>query len=29
MKPPRFLQAGDVVEITIEGIGTLRNKIGE
>jgi 2-keto-4-pentenoate hydratase/2-oxohepta-3-ene-1,7-dioic acid hydratase in catechol pathway len=29
MKPPRFLQAGDVVEITVEGIGTLRNKIGE
>jgi 2-keto-4-pentenoate hydratase/2-oxohepta-3-ene-1,7-dioic acid hydratase in catechol pathway len=29
MKPPRFLQVGDVVEITIEGIGTLRNKVGE
>lgn len=29
MKPPRFLQTGDVVEITIEGIGTLRNTIGE
>jgi 2-keto-4-pentenoate hydratase/2-oxohepta-3-ene-1,7-dioic acid hydratase in catechol pathway len=29
MKPPRFLQTGDVVEVTIEGIGTLRNKIGE
>ncbi|MBB5325079.1 2-keto-4-pentenoate hydratase/2-oxohepta-3-ene-1,7-dioic acid hydratase in catechol pathway [Anoxybacillus tepidamans] len=29
MKPPRFLQTGDVVEITIEGIGTLRNAIGE
>jgi 2-keto-4-pentenoate hydratase/2-oxohepta-3-ene-1,7-dioic acid hydratase in catechol pathway len=29
MKPPRFLQAGDVVEITIEGIGTLRNTVGE
>ncbi|MBA2874860.1 fumarylacetoacetate hydrolase family protein [Thermaerobacillus caldiproteolyticus] len=29
MKPPRFLQAGDVVEVTIERIGTLRNYIGE
>lgn len=29
MKPPRFLQVGDVVEITVEGIGTLRNKVGE
>ncbi|MGG6438018.1 fumarylacetoacetate hydrolase family protein [Saccharococcus caldoxylosilyticus] len=29
MKPPRFLQAGDVVEITVEGIGTLRNTVGE
>jgi 2-keto-4-pentenoate hydratase/2-oxohepta-3-ene-1,7-dioic acid hydratase in catechol pathway len=29
MNPPRFLQAGDVVEVTIEGIGTLRNKVGE
>ncbi|MBY0095296.1 fumarylacetoacetate hydrolase family protein [Mesobacillus maritimus] len=28
-KPPRFLQAGDKVEITIEGIGTLENTIGE
>ncbi|MGV2940752.1 fumarylacetoacetate hydrolase family protein [Mesobacillus sp. LC4] len=26
-KPPRFLKAGDTVEITVEGIGTLRNKI--
>jgi 2-keto-4-pentenoate hydratase/2-oxohepta-3-ene-1,7-dioic acid hydratase in catechol pathway len=26
-KPPRFLKAGDVVEITIEGIGTLKNKV--
>ncbi len=25
-KPPRFLQPGDVVESTIEGIGTLRNR---
>lgn len=24
-KPPRFLKAGDVVETTIEGLGTLRN----
>ncbi|MCL6587715.1 MAG: fumarylacetoacetate hydrolase family protein [Anoxybacillus sp.] len=28
MKPPRFLDTGDVIEITIEGIGTLRNRIG-
>jgi len=27
-KPPRFLKAGDRVEITIEGIGTLENKVG-
>lgn len=26
-KPPRFLQVGDVVESTIEGIGTIRNRI--
>lgn len=26
--PPRFLNVGDVVECTIEGIGTLRNTIG-
>jgi 2-keto-4-pentenoate hydratase/2-oxohepta-3-ene-1,7-dioic acid hydratase in catechol pathway len=26
-KPPRFLHAGDVVEITVEGIGTLKNPI--
>jgi 2-keto-4-pentenoate hydratase/2-oxohepta-3-ene-1,7-dioic acid hydratase in catechol pathway len=26
--PPRFLQPGDVVEIEIEGIGTLRNPVG-
>jgi 2-keto-4-pentenoate hydratase/2-oxohepta-3-ene-1,7-dioic acid hydratase in catechol pathway len=25
--PPRFLRDGDVVEITIEGIGTLRNPV--
>jgi len=27
--PPRFLKAGDKVEITIEGIGTLENTVGE
>ncbi|MFC7371735.1 fumarylacetoacetate hydrolase family protein [Fictibacillus iocasae] len=27
MKPPVFLKTGDVVEITIEGIGTLRNEV--
>ena len=27
--PPRFLKEGDVVECTIEGIGTLRNKVGK
>lgn len=26
-KPPRFLQEGDVVEIDIDGIGTLRNEV--
>ncbi|MGQ4911889.1 MAG: fumarylacetoacetate hydrolase family protein [Candidatus Thorarchaeota archaeon] len=26
--PPEFLQTGDVVELTIEGIGTLRNVMG-
>ncbi|GAA0314472.1 fumarylacetoacetate hydrolase family protein [Bacillus carboniphilus] len=25
--PPRFLKAGDVVEITVEGIGTLTNRV--
>jgi 2-keto-4-pentenoate hydratase/2-oxohepta-3-ene-1,7-dioic acid hydratase in catechol pathway len=29
MKPPVFLKGGDVIEITIEGIGTLRNEIVE
>ncbi|TWG29629.1 2-keto-4-pentenoate hydratase/2-oxohepta-3-ene-1,7-dioic acid hydratase in catechol pathway [Geobacillus sp. C56-T2] len=29
MNPPRFLQPGDVVEVTVEGIGTLRNQVGE
>ncbi|WP_078548210.1 fumarylacetoacetate hydrolase family protein [Litchfieldia alkalitelluris] len=27
-KPPRFLKNGDVIEITIEGLGTLTNKVG-
>lgn len=27
--PPRFLRAGDVVEVEIEGIGTLRNPVVE
>lgn len=27
--PPEFLQPGDVVEVTIEGIGTIRNRIVE
>src|SRR5690606_1812729 len=26
MKPPRYLQQGDVVEISIDGIGTLSNR---
>jgi len=26
--PPRFLAAGDLVEVSISGIGTLRNRIG-
>jgi acylpyruvate hydrolase len=25
--PPRFLADGDIVEITIEGVGTLRNPV--
>jgi 2-keto-4-pentenoate hydratase/2-oxohepta-3-ene-1,7-dioic acid hydratase in catechol pathway len=25
--PPRFLQDGDVVEITVDGVGTLRNRV--
>jgi 2-keto-4-pentenoate hydratase/2-oxohepta-3-ene-1,7-dioic acid hydratase in catechol pathway len=29
MKPPVFLRSGDMIEITIEGIGTLRNEIVE
>jgi 2-keto-4-pentenoate hydratase/2-oxohepta-3-ene-1,7-dioic acid hydratase in catechol pathway len=28
-KPPEFLKPGDVVEVEIEGIGILRNRIGE
>jgi hypothetical protein len=26
--PARYLQAGDVVEVEVEGIGTLRNTLG-
>jgi 2-keto-4-pentenoate hydratase/2-oxohepta-3-ene-1,7-dioic acid hydratase in catechol pathway len=26
-KPQRFMKAGDVVEVEIEGIGTLRNRV--
>jgi 2-keto-4-pentenoate hydratase/2-oxohepta-3-ene-1,7-dioic acid hydratase in catechol pathway len=29
MDPPRSLQAGDVVEVEIDGIGTLRNPVVE
>ena len=29
MDPPRSLQHGDVVEVEIEGIGTLRNPVVE
>jgi acylpyruvate hydrolase len=25
--PPRFLQDGDVVEVSVGGIGTLRNRV--
>jgi 2-keto-4-pentenoate hydratase/2-oxohepta-3-ene-1,7-dioic acid hydratase in catechol pathway len=25
--PPRWLKPGDLVEVTIEGIGTLRNPV--
>ncbi|HLM63662.1 MAG TPA: fumarylacetoacetate hydrolase family protein [Acidimicrobiales bacterium] len=28
-KPPRFLQAGDVLETWIEGVGTIRNRVVE
>ncbi|WP_040340621.1 fumarylacetoacetate hydrolase family protein [Fictibacillus macauensis] len=27
--PPKLLQVGDTIEITIEGIGTLRNEVGQ
>ncbi len=27
MSPPRFLQPGDIVEVEVEGIGTLRNAV--
>ncbi|HEU0306274.1 MAG TPA: fumarylacetoacetate hydrolase family protein, partial [Lysobacter sp.] len=26
-KPPMYMKAGDVVEVDIEGVGTLRNPI--
>ena len=26
-KPPRFLKEGDVVEVEIEGVGRVRNRI--
>ncbi len=25
--PPRYLRAGDVVEVTVDGVGTLRNPV--
>jgi 2-keto-4-pentenoate hydratase/2-oxohepta-3-ene-1,7-dioic acid hydratase in catechol pathway len=25
--PPRFLKAGDVVECTVEGIGSIKNRV--
>jgi 2-keto-4-pentenoate hydratase/2-oxohepta-3-ene-1,7-dioic acid hydratase in catechol pathway len=28
-KPPEFLKVGDVVEVEIEGIGVLRNRVQE
>jgi hypothetical protein len=28
-KPPRFLSAGDVVEVSIDGIGTISNPVVE
>jgi len=27
MKPPRYLKAGDVVELGIEGLGTQRQEV--
>lgn len=27
LKPPRFLQSGDLVEISVTGLGTLRNRV--
>jgi len=26
-KPPRYLKEGDVIEVTVEGVGTLRNRV--
>lgn len=28
MTPPRFLQAGDIIEVEVEGLGVLRNSVG-
>jgi acylpyruvate hydrolase len=25
--PPVFLQPGDVIEVTVEGVGTIRNRV--
>jgi 2-keto-4-pentenoate hydratase/2-oxohepta-3-ene-1,7-dioic acid hydratase in catechol pathway len=25
--PPRYLEEGDVVEVWVEGVGTLRNRV--
>jgi 2-keto-4-pentenoate hydratase/2-oxohepta-3-ene-1,7-dioic acid hydratase in catechol pathway len=27
MKPPQYLKAGDVMELTIEGLGTQRQRV--
>ena len=29
LKPPKFLEAGDLVEISVTGLGTLRNKVSK
>jgi 2-keto-4-pentenoate hydratase/2-oxohepta-3-ene-1,7-dioic acid hydratase in catechol pathway len=26
-KPPRYLRDGDIVQITVDGVGTLRNPV--
>ncbi len=28
-RPPRYLREGDVVEISVDGVGTLRNRVGK